>query len=669
MVVPGSTGRLAVPLSTTAEPAETHPPAARPNDTEAPGRRLRLERSLLLAFVLIGLVRGLFWVAMTEVWNPIDETAHFAYVESLATGKGIPEVGHDLVSDEVLGIAKQSPTDYSFRSRPYRPTASDGNWAGTRHQYEAIQGPVYYTLMVPFYWIGRPFGFLTAVYAVRIGSLLLSLAAVPLTWMLGRRLFPRRRWVGLTAAGLLVFVNGFNANMASASNDSLAVVASAAAVLLFLRALRGRPGQVLAAGLCFGVAVVNKTTALELVPLLGIALLVTVLRAHWKPRALFTWAGLFVTGSMAALAPWLAFNFATYGAPSAASQVASITGGTQEPSSLSMAGLKMQLLESGRGFWELQAAAPGVSASRKIMAAAMALAVVVGLAVALVRKQSGDAARLAWLAVALPLAFVVMMGIVFGVLGGQGATVGRHYYPVLVPTVLLISAGADLVLGGRRGILAVLALSAVLTTAERGVYTSYSEAAFGHGRIANTVPLVDQSWNDGFVAADSVAVDAPCATTNVALVFEASPPGVAPPVTVDSAQGSFTVEPAGVNDGFTVYTTPTPVAGRLAIRFGRPTSIGASLAEREAKVAIPGRHEDPVVRVYCRVADPVGAEFAERYDPLHPRFLNPGRIETWADGWTLVAWTTTVIVAVGLVSRRRVRRPDENATGTVEIER
>src|SRR5256885_1666492 len=133
--------------------------------------------------------------------------------------------------------------------------------------------------MAPAYWVGRPFGFLAAVYAVRTASLLLGLLSIPLAWMLARRLFPSRPSAWLLAPVLLTAISGFNASTAFVSNDALVVTASATACVAFLWALEQLSVKRAAvAGLLFGVAVVNKTTTVSLVPFLGLAFLLWAVR-------------------------------------------------------------------------------------------------------------------------------------------------------------------------------------------------------------------------------------------------------------------------------------------------------------------------------------------------------------------------------------------------------
>ena len=154
--------------------------------------RQRLVHRLVLALILaFGLAKGGYWAVTTQVWNPVDEAQHVGYVESIATGHGIPTVGQDLLSDDIMASLKASPTS-EFRSHTFRPDNTDPKWSSTRAQYEAVHGPIYYALMAGPYWVGHPWGITGSLLAIRLGTVVLVLGAVPLTWLLARRLFPRR---------------------------------------------------------------------------------------------------------------------------------------------------------------------------------------------------------------------------------------------------------------------------------------------------------------------------------------------------------------------------------------------------------------------------------------------------------------------------------------------
>ncbi len=236
------------------------------------GRQRTVHLVVLGVILLLGVLKGGYWVVTTQVWSPVDEVQHYGYVESLARGDGIPTVGVDLLSDEAMYSVKSSPTS-GYLVDPYQGNNDDPNWGATRHQYEGIHGPTYYVLMTPFYWLGRPWGVTGSLMAIRMGTVLVALAAVPLTWALARRLFPDRAAVWLLGPALLVVWNGLN--FGTVTNDALVLPLAAASGLQALRAL-ARPErwvQAALAGALVSLTMVTKSTSLVLFSLVALLVL------------------------------------------------------------------------------------------------------------------------------------------------------------------------------------------------------------------------------------------------------------------------------------------------------------------------------------------------------------------------------------------------------------
>ena len=116
-------------------------------------------------------------------------------------------------------------------------------------------------------------------WAVRLPSLLLSLAGVSLTWALGRRLFGRRT---AFVAAFLYATNGLLLELASgrAATDHVDTAFTVAVLAGAYAAVRGRhyAGGRAVAGLCAGLAVLTKW----LTGLLPLALLAVLLPYGWR---------------------------------------------------------------------------------------------------------------------------------------------------------------------------------------------------------------------------------------------------------------------------------------------------------------------------------------------------------------------------------------------------
>ncbi|HEX7276334.1 MAG TPA: glycosyltransferase family 39 protein [Acidimicrobiales bacterium] len=610
-----------------------------------------------MAIALVGLLRGLFWVATTEVWSPIDEAHHYGFVQSLATGHGIPTVGKDVMPVEVVEVIKASPT-LASRSKPNLPVLEDGYWSVASSQYEAVQPPLYYVLLVPAYWLSRPFGFVSSIYGLRIGSVLIALAAVPLTWMLAKELFPRRPAVWLAAPAVLVAVNGFNTNLATIGNDALVVPVAALALLAAARFHR-TPNLRTAAltGLALGAALLAKTTTLGLIGVLALPYLLLVVTRR-KSLAEVLNAGA-VTGAWAGavLLPWVAWNLLTYGSPTAADASSAITGQMMARSTLSAGVLWDHVRLANMGFWDsaLFSHLTGPPYERVWVWTVIA-AVAVGLAVALARRDRPEAVAVAWVGTALPLAFVGMEAIVFGLFDGVGHPEGRHLYTALVPVSVLVAAAAVIALGPRWGLVAVAAVIALAFLAEQAQVRDYVIATYAAGRLpSDLAPVVDQPLNEGFVPVSAIRVDPPCPVRAVGLVVDGTPPATLligdrrTPLTGTLAD--IGPRPRPSDPEVQVYSLAAPLRVPFAVVAPEPFLVGASRADTDPHLALPGGTGDPVARLYCQVDDPERARFDQQFPPLHPRQIGYSAVQAWPRAWAGLGMVG-LAAAVGNALRR-----------------
>jgi hypothetical protein len=605
-----------------------------------------------------GLLRGAFWAATTEVWSPIDEAHHYGFVASLAEGHGIPTVGKDVMPIEVIQVIKTSPT-LASRSTPHVPVFEDGYWSVASSQYEAVQPPLYYVLLVPAYWVSRPFGFVASIYGLRLASVLLALTAVPLTWLLAQELFPKRPAIWLAAPAVLVAINGFNTNLATIGNDALVVPVAAVALLAAAR-FHKAPSLKGAAlvGLALGAALMAKTTTLGLVGILALPYL-WLLATRRQSVSDVAKAGA-VTGGVTGLVllPWVAWNMATYGSPTAASASSAITGQMMAQSKLNLATLWDHVRLANMGFWDsaLFSHLSGPPYERVFTWTVIA-AVVGGLAVALARRDRPARVALAWVGTALPLAFLGMEAIVFGLFNGVGHPEGRHLYTALVPVSILIAAAAVIALGPRWGLVAVAAVIAVAFVVEQGEVADYVTDTYAAGRIdPDLTPVVDQPLNEGFRAVSLIGVDPPCPVRAVGLVIDGPPPaslvigGRATPLAGTVARLSTRPRPS--DPEVQVYRLGAPLAAPFEVVADAPFAVGASVENTDPHLAFPGTGGDPVARLYCQVADSERARFEQQFPPLHPSQLSYTSVRLWPRAWAVLG-ILGLLATIGAAVRRR----------------
>jgi len=660
-----------VPPSGTVASITTATGALSPSEptTTASGWTWR-RRAVLVLLTVLALARGGYWALTTEVWSPIDEAQHYAYVESLATGQGIPTVGRDLVSGHVTALAKTSET-FLFRGRDVSVEPDDPGWGPFNDQYEGVQGPVYYALMTPFFWAGRPFGVLTSVFVVRMGSVLLGALALPLAALLARRLFPGRASIAVLAPLLLLVVNGFNGTTGAIGNDTLVLTGSALALWLFLRA-GGTASRTSAAvaGIVAGAVLVGKTTA---VGLFGLGALALVLDPIWRRRPLYDrlrWCGWFAAATVAAVAPWVAWNVHAYGAISGAEQAELLTGAAQETFPRNLDTLVRQLDAARSNFWESQLT-PFSAVYPAVWYVALIGFGVAGIVVASTRGRGSRALGMGWLGAAFPMAFVGVVGVFFVFFEEAGLVRGRYLYGALVPLVVLLAAGIVEVVGARWAPAAALGVATVALQAETALVDRYVTLSYEFGLFfldeGTYAPVIDQSWNDGFVTARAITADAGCPVRFVGAGLADAPEtlavrpsrtvagGPAPDDRADSPAVTatrFTVQPNDV----TVYALAQPIDGPLLIEVPGDTTVATSTRERAPGAGLVGADGDPVVRVYCLVEGAESRRFEERFDPQHISALTRPVVRGWPRAWALAgAGATAGAVVAALRQRRELR--------------
>lgn len=575
----------------------------------------RWHRLVLAALMLLGFARGAYWTVTTTVFNPVDEMAHFAYVDSLATGQGIPTVGEDLIPDEIIAINKASPTS-NYRSEPYRPDNTDVYWGGSRYSYEAIHGPTYYAAMVPFYWMGKPFGTLGALYGVRLGSVLVGLLVIPCTWLLARRLLPDRPAAWLLAPAMIAVLSSLAPG--AVGNDILAVVLAAAAAVWFVRAL-GRPRrwqEPAIAGLVFGLTMVTKVTSMVLIPFLGVFFVAWLIIA--RPRVLLAVRWVLIWGATAALAqvPWFAWNFHAYGAPTAAAASEKITGSYMGRSTFGLDILRVHWDIVFPGVWLNPMSLDGPYVW--LWGLVFVTALVLGVAAAAWKRRWRDLAVLVWCGSAIPLAFVMIEAITFILFGGSGYPVGRHLETALPPAMVMIAGAAVLLAGARWAPVAIAWLIAGSLVFEARV-ARHEIASFYLAAVAgeDLGPVINQDWSDVVhVASPTFRVDPGCPVEAIAIGI--ANPAAPAEITLDTPSGPVSARHQDKRSNLQVYRTATPAQGAIEVTLPPGAFLQATVQDLTPAARFTSIAGDPVVRVYCRVPDAAERSFDALYPLGHP---------------------------------------------------
>jgi hypothetical protein len=181
---------------------------------------------VLVGLVLLFFARAGWWVVTNEIPS-LDESAHYAYVQSLTEGHD-PVTGQTTVGRDSILFEKDDPIDY-FQSLAL-PAEPGPEWGISDGNDEAFQPPLYYLLSVPAYALGRPFGPLGALYALRVWTVVLVGLGIPLLYLAARELFPEQPAAWLLAPTVLTGVQMVVSNLSQVTNDAIMIPLGAAAL-------------------------------------------------------------------------------------------------------------------------------------------------------------------------------------------------------------------------------------------------------------------------------------------------------------------------------------------------------------------------------------------------------------------------------------------------------
>jgi len=265
----------------------------------SPAWRAILGAVLVLQVVVIAFT-AVFGAFKLPYFSPIDEAAHYAYIQHIAEHGTLPVLGQTDTTPQALAIARHTyPRLIPLDQQPGLAKLS----------YEAFQPPLYYITAVPAFLLTP--NYVDKVYAVRMFDVLLLLATVALVGRLARVVMQERWLIGWSMVLVFLALPGVVVRFVFISNLALAVPLAVLFVTELWIAWHRHSGRRLAvAGVLLGLCVL---TELELVVLIPVFLLVAAaeVRRRWSAR---TWRLLMVSVAIpfVVMAPWFLFNLATY---------------------------------------------------------------------------------------------------------------------------------------------------------------------------------------------------------------------------------------------------------------------------------------------------------------------------------------------------------------------
>ena len=192
--------------------------------------------SLFAAFFF----KGVFWVAITPVFQAPDEPNHFAYTQFLAeTGKFAVGKQDLILSREVVKAANFLNLDLKGQHPIWKPDFSGTSFGKNEAEIEKIptddrkdfftwigggRHPPFYYLISGIFYRSAAFGSLIdRVFFIRFFSVLLGTASVLLTFLLARELFGKNYLLAITTSVIVAFHPTFNVSSSTITPDILAI--------------------------------------------------------------------------------------------------------------------------------------------------------------------------------------------------------------------------------------------------------------------------------------------------------------------------------------------------------------------------------------------------------------------------------------------------------------
>lgn len=317
---------------------------------------LRAHRELVLVLALF-IALGILYSTTTPLFEAPDEQWHFAYVQYVASGRGLPIQTLDKPTHLARQEGSQPPLYYLLAAAAtFWIDTSDYPgivWENPHYGYN-VPGVVndnknlfIHTALESFPYRGAAL----AIHLARLLSVGLGALAILFTYLLTLEIFPDRKFLAASAGAAAAFVPQFLFVSSAVSNDSAIVAMSALSLWMTIRLLLAPFGEprlwdVIALGAATGLAALAKVSGLGLIVLAALVL-IYVFRRNQKQLGTY----LFVFGAVVALIVgwWYLRNWLLYGELTGTEMMVRIFGARATP----LTGLQLlaQLDEVWETFW------------------------------------------------------------------------------------------------------------------------------------------------------------------------------------------------------------------------------------------------------------------------------------------------------------------------------
>jgi 4-amino-4-deoxy-L-arabinose transferase-like glycosyltransferase len=401
------------------------------------GARIREEQPIVKGIVVVQLLAivflGILTVTTFQIWAPVDEHAHFDYVQDISDRHVMPTLDPHIALGRSFGV----------------------------HTYEAFQPPLYYVVAAPLLKISHVHH--TRILILRSFGLFLLLASVVVFWRLTALAFPSRPLLPF-AFGLSIFLlPGVIVRSVTVSYQPLATFLALLCLLLLFKADTAAKGEanrwLLGASVVLGLAVLSHV----LLAYLAAVFAIVAVRRIWRERdrRIFVTLAVCVAITVVLVAPWVAFNISHYGSTTANLLARKIQQPLINPKNrdYTIGYVPHIVSEYIRDFFLPNEWTPLTKLMHSVSATDWTMAVVlfaVPTAVLLVRPRPFGRDRTFLLAVAFLLNFVLVVGTS---VAADWPSFGRYLYGSAAPWMLFVYAVTRPLVPFRAVVLAVPVLA------------------------------------------------------------------------------------------------------------------------------------------------------------------------------------------------------------------
>jgi hypothetical protein len=247
------------------------------------------ERLSVVLVVLLFVSLATVYSLVTPIFEGYDEHWHYAYVQYIASGKGLPRQPPDQYGHLARQEASQPPLYYLLASAVswWVPSGDLENLLRMNPQFAPVpwgyrdnQNIIVHTDAERFPYRGT----VLAVHLSRMISVLLGAGTVLCTYALARLLFPNQRALAFGAMIVTALTPGFLFASAVVNNDILATFLSSLALVLLVKIRKeGSRAAGVWLGIVLGCAALSKLSGLLLWPFAGLVLVVSAWRRRdWR---------------------------------------------------------------------------------------------------------------------------------------------------------------------------------------------------------------------------------------------------------------------------------------------------------------------------------------------------------------------------------------------------